>query len=174
MKRKRYKRIFEIENNIKEDSFQWLNLFMLTSKVEKPNQNIINFLKNYPQKINTIYRGMYLMRDRVSKEKHEELNNLKIGDKIPNYLIRPSGISSYTKKLSLAKKYSKDGHMNIIIEAKPNKDSIILDLETFAKQLKKENETYFDEEDLKYMLRDKEVIILEPIEATLIEKSGKL
>lgn len=169
----RYKRFFA-ESDIKVEAFEWLQEFMLTSKVQMPSKDILLFLQSYPQKIDKIYRGIGLISSRVDKSKINEINSLTIHDKLPQYLTRSSGISSYTKKLQLAKKYS-EGRKSIIVEANNiNNKHIVLDLEIFAKECIKTNETFFDKEDLNYMIRDKEVIILEPIETFIIDIKGRL
>lgn len=168
----RYKRYFE--EDIKLETFEWLQKFILTSRTNAPSENIIKFLQKYPTKVNILYRGIGLIPSRIDKSKIDEINFLKIGDRLPQYLTRQSGVSSYTKKLQLAKKYS-EGRKSIIVEAS-NIDNkhIVLDLEIFAKECIKNNETFFDKEDLNYMIRDKEVIILEPIDAFIIDIKGKL
>jgi hypothetical protein len=169
----RYKRFFA-ESDIKVEAFEWVQKFTLTSKTEAPPKDIINYLQTYPKKIDIIYRGIGLVYSRIDHSKIDELNSLKIGDNLPQYLTRQTGVSSYTKKLPLAKKYS-EGQKSIIVEAKNiNTKNIILDLEIFAKECIKTNETFFDKEDLNYMIRDKEVIILEPIETFIIDIKGRL
>jgi hypothetical protein len=169
---KRYKRFFE--GDAKLESFEWLQKFILTSRTGIPLKEIIHYLQTYSKKVDFLYRGIGLISSRIDHSKIDEINSLKIGDRLPQYLMRQSGVSSYTKKLQIAKKYS-EGKKSIIVEAN-NIDSkqIILDLEIFAKECIKNNETFFDKEDLNYMIRDKEVIILEPIETFIIDIKGKL
>ena len=139
-----------------------------------PSKDIIQFFQVYPQKVNSIYRGIGLISSRIDQSKINEINMLQIGDKLPEYLLRQTGVSSYTKKLQLAKKYS-EGRKSIIVEANNINDKhILLDLEIFAKELIKNNETFFDKEDLDYMIKDKEVIIIEPIDCFIIDIKGKL
>ena len=167
----RYKRLYE--EDIKTKSFNWLSKFLLTSKTEFPSNDIIRFFQNFPNNVHKIYRGIGLIYSRIAKENIVEINNLQIGDQLPLYITRPTGISSYTKRLPLAKIYS-EGKKSIVVEATPSNNKILLDLEVFAKYLRKKGETFFDKEDLDYMTRDKEVIILEPIKSYIVYMKGKI
>ena len=91
---------------------------------------------------------------------------LKIGDKIPIELLKLyNEYSSYTKKKSLAKRYS-EGQFEFIFELTDyNKENILCDTEYLEKIIKNDidikNQTIFEREDFDYMKTDKEVIILE-------------
>ena len=176
-----YERKFK-ENNIENRAFDYISRITLSSRNADPSKNIISFLQQYSSKVKTVYRGIGLIRGHLKDnnllDKIDEINNLNEGDILPDYLIRNTGkgsklISSYTKKLGLAKKYS-EGAKSIVVEITPSKSQILLDLDTFAKIQKKKDQTFFDEEDLKYMILDKEVLVIEPVKAKIVFVKGKL
>lgn len=167
---KRYKRLFS--ESLQEDAFEWIQSITLTSRTNKPSSSIINYLKKFPIDKKPLYRGIGLVTQRIDKKYISEVNSLKEGDLLPDYLVRPTGIGSYTKKLSVAKTYS-EGKLSIIVQTE-SYNRILVDLEFFAKQLKKENNLFFDKEDLLYMIKDKEVLMIEPTISKIISITGKL
>lgn len=120
-----------------------------------------------------LYRGLYLMKFRLDKGQQEIVNNLNVGDELPDFLKKDfvfNKYSSYTKKLSVAKQYAKEGNVTMIVEANVSKEDILCDLE-FMKNIVKSD--YFDKNDFAYFKKDKEVIVIEPIKAKIIEIKGK-
>jgi hypothetical protein len=166
--------MIEHDEHVKLEAFKFVDDFTRTSTTKLPSNEAIEFLRQYPTRITKpLYRGIGLVRQKVNRENIREINLLKPGDSLPSYLARQTGVSSYTKKKSVAKYYA-NGEKSLIVEVVPNLDSIILDLESFAKQIIKDGETYFSKSKIDYMLDDKEVIVVEPVEATVIYAKGKI
>lgn len=161
------------QENIEKEAFKWIMGAIMTSNTSKPSLDIIKFLSKYPiDDGKPVYRGIGLVRQRLDREKIIEINNLKIGDYLPSYLSRNSEFSSYTKKLFVAKKYS-EGRKSIVVESIIDKKNTIIDLEFFAKILRTSN-NIFDKEDLEYMRKDKEVLMIEPVKSKIIYIKGNL
>lgn len=158
----------------KSKAEEWVGDFITTSRLsDLPEEEVLNYLKTSVKGELKVYRGIGAIKQRFTVENWEKLDDLKVGDTVPTWLTRQSGVSSYTKKKSLAKKYA-EGTIEIVVEADVPEGAIIADLEALGKALKKEGSS-LDIEDLKYMIADKEVIIQEPIKARIISirKAGR-
>jgi len=122
-----------------------------------------------------LYRGISLLESRLTPAQINIVNNLKAGDDLPEFLFKQHvNAASYTKKQGLAKSYAQ-GKMQILVEADVPKNKILADLENLPNLIKKHKlkQSVFDIDDLKYMKRDKEVFVLEPIKARILSISGK-
>ena len=165
-------REYLIEN---KSALKWVSNFILSSKLSKiPSNEIIKYLrKSVKKKSYKLYRGIGIIKKRVPSNKIDEINNLKIGDELPDYLLRKSRVSSYTKNKSVARYYS-EGKMSIIVQANVNSSDIIADLEVIPEIIKNEKQDILDEDDFDYMKSDKEVIIKEPIKSIIIDIKGRI
>lgn len=113
----------------------------------------------------TIYRGLGLIPQRLTPEQRSIINTLKEGDNTPDFLlenIHGTNILHYTKSFNVAKYYS-EGTVGIVLETIVPKKNIIVDLTKLPLLIKKENiqQDYLDVDDYKYMLKEKEVLVLD-------------
>lgn len=158
------------ENNInmKLDALKKLKILLLAGGENKNKftSEEIKFLQSSFKSSVTLYRGISILINRITDISKEKIKTLKIGDKIPIELLKLyNEYSSYTKKKSLAKRYS-EGQFEFIFELTDyNKENILCDTEYLEKIIKNDidikNQTIFEREDFDYMKTDKEVIILE-------------
>lgn len=114
-----------------------------------------------------LYRGNYLMNNRVPKELYDDYNSLKVGDVLPAKL-QSTLIKPYTKKESVAKAYAKEGNLIFIVQCKVPISNIVADLEQIPALLKGVNQDILDDSDLKYTKKDKEVMVREPVQNAII------
>lgn len=134
------------------------------------DEEIKKFLKQSVTKDLKLYRGMGVIREKVSREDREILNNLKVGDRTPTSLSKSSNnFASWTKKKSVARSYS-EGTLSLILGAKVPKDKIIVDLEKLIPFVQGTDL----EDDFQYYKDDKEVFVLEPIKSKIVFVKGKL
>lgn len=114
------------------------------------------------------------MRNRVDPNKYAEYDALTVGDDLPETL-QSNYVKPYTKKESVAKAYAKEGNLILITKATVEPGNILADLEGLVPIIKGLNQDILDESDMKYMKKDKEVLVKEPISgAKIIMKSGRL
>lgn len=136
-----------------------------------------NFLKKTVTETNyNLFRGLYFMRFRIDRKYWSIVNDLKVGDILPDFLKKKelsNDYVSYSKKMSVAKRYAKEGDICIIVEVKDNGNNILADLSHIF--LLPDAKEHFDLNDLNYMKQEKEVIVHEVnIQPVIIFKSGKL
>lgn len=111
-----------------------------------------------------LYRGMYLMKFRVDPGYYDKLNTLKKGDPIPDYLMKSTNpYVSYTEKVGVAREYSREGHLGIVMEGKVPASDIIVDTQNLESLLKGVQQSVFDEYDFAYFRSEREVLVQEPI-----------
>lgn len=124
-----------------------------------------------------VYRGMGIVKHKVqdyTHEEREELNQLKVGDKAPAFLAKQKvPYASYTKKVSVAQDYT-EGRLSVVLESKVPASSVIVDLENLPGLLKGADQNIFDSYDFDYFKQDKEVLVLEPLVATIRSISGRV
>jgi hypothetical protein len=154
-------RLFEYINmkNIKDLIMSGGNV----GNIEIDNRNILK--ETVRDNIYHVFRGLYIMKFRTTKEQYDILKNLNHGDYAPEFL-RKSGndFSSASKSLSIANQYAKEGHINIILESKVSKENVLVDTENLYDVLNKHGSlNIFDRDDYIYFKKEKEVILIEPI-----------
>lgn len=137
-----------------------------------------NFLKKtVTQSEYKLYRGMRLMRFRVDDAVKDELNNLQVGDKVPDYLTKSGNdFTSFTAKDKVANRYAKEADMSLVMETQVPGSRVLADLRNLKKVLKKEGieQDLFDEEDFKYFNSEAEIIVEGLPASTVHSVSGRL
>lgn len=165
-------RKFINESNIEQKAFDFVECLILSggphSAKCKLDNNVKKFLKDKTvTKDLTLYRGISLIKNRIDTKNIEKINNLKVGDDAPDFLMKIYGnFASYTKKKSIAKYYSREGNVSIVLKAIVKKENIIADLEQLSGGIWKDEEEYFK--------KDKEVIVEEPVDTKIEFIKGKL
>uniref|UniRef100_A0A6M3LV42 Uncharacterized protein n=1 Tax=viral metagenome TaxID=1070528 RepID=A0A6M3LV42_9ZZZZ len=112
-----------------------------------------------------LYRGVHLMKFRMTPEQFSQAKQLKEGDSAPSFLSKKgNSYSSSTKSANVAKYYAKEGHIEIVLKTVVGKNNILVDTTNLKKILIENNkESLLPDEDYDYFKRDKEVILEEPI-----------
>lgn len=123
-----------------------------------------------------VYRGLSLIRQRLSKEQIEQLQTLKPGMTAPSFLnlrpkrrfkptdkeeLVPSIYSSSSKKESVAVSYSREGKYSVVLKANVQKPNILCDGENIGKIAK------VDKGRINYYKKYKEVFLIEPVSYTI-------
>jgi hypothetical protein len=164
---------FVIANRAKTEALEFLNRFILSggSYSEKDiSKKALAWLGQNNKSKYTLYRGLYLIRKRVKKIYWKELNSLEVGDSFPKKFLS-SYIKPYTTKLTAARYYAKEGDLNFILKAQVF--DVICDTFRLIPLLK--NQDILDEGDIEYFKKDREVLVLEPIQSAIVYyKKGKL
>lgn len=117
-----------------------------------------------------LYRGISFLYSKTDKENYIELLHKKEGDIISEKFFKNSNyILHYSKSQRTAKQYAKGG-LEVVIQSRVNKNSILCDLGNIEKTFDKNIlSRFFDEDDLKYMKKEKEVFVLnENIEGEIV------
>lgn len=118
-----------------------------------------------------LYRGLSLIRNRIDKRYWETVNKLSLHDNLPRFLQKShiySKYASYSRKLTVARYYAKGGDVSIIVEKTfTNKNNILIDFFNFSKMYP---DLKFVRDNKDYFVRDKEVIVIEPINGLIIIK----
>ena len=127
-----------------------------------------------PAKNYKLYRGIGIIRQRIDEANRAELNNLKPGDAVPDFLNRQvAEIASYSKKKSVANYYA-EGSMSVVAMT-TDKNRIVADLENLPKVLSKYGiNSKFDESDIDYWKSDKEVFVKEPASSVIVSVKGRI
>jgi hypothetical protein len=121
-----------------------------------------------------LYRGVGLIKARVAQKDRAELNALKPGDEVPPSLMKVwNPYASYSTKVGVARYYA-SGKLSIVIEAKVPAKSVIVDTAGLEKLLAGTKQTIFSKSDFEYFKSDREVIVREPIAATIRNVKGRL
>lgn len=127
------------------------------------NVDELKFLKQTISGSYSLFRGLYLMRFRLNVEHQQIVDSLNVGDEVPDFLIgknhSSNNISSWSKSLSVAKRYSKEAHVGMILELSPNNESIICDSSNLEKLMKNLNVEHDISDSFDYLKREKEVFI---------------
>ncbi len=112
-----------------------------------------------------VYRGIGIPNKILTEEQQVIVENLKPGDRTPDFLAKVGNkFASYSKLKSIANYYS-EGRYSIIIKTIVPVENIIVDLEKISDTpLKSE----FENAPLIYFQEDKEVIVEEPVESTIL------
>jgi len=155
------------------EALEFVSSFILSGGRHKPSdlsKKALELLKSFVTKNSyKLYRGYYLIRNRLGKDVIDKAMQLKVGDEFPDYLQGTKGlIKPYTKKKSVARSYAKEGDVNIVTEAKVNKGSIIADLESLIPFIKDIKQDIVDKDDLDYFKSDKEVLVVQPIKSKIV------
>lgn len=112
-----------------------------------------------------VFRGVHVMKNRVLPQQYEELKKLNPGDKVPEHLQkRGNDYASTSASAAVARYYAKDGDVELVMSSSPRKEQILADLrnlqQAFVKHgLEKEFAAEFDENDIDYFKKDKEVFV---------------
>jgi hypothetical protein len=113
-----------------------------------------------------LYRGIGMSKDRLTEEQKVIINNLKPGDKTPDFLNKSfNTYASYTKLRSVANYYS-EGKYSIVTTSIVSPEHIIADFEHLKDTNLKDE---FDNYEHTYFQEDKEVLVEEPIESTILK-----
>lgn len=124
-------------------------------------------LKKTVTKSNYIaYRGIGVIKERVSVEETSQLKNLKVGDPAPSWLterrhdskVKP--FNSYTTSASIARRY-REGAVEVVIRGKVPNDSVIADLTNLRKL------SGVDQDTIDYGRQEREIIVEGPINAVI-------
>lgn len=168
------------EEQIAESALKKLKAIILSSSSDVSfNQQEIDFLKQTVSSSNLpLFRGLGLISQRVSDEDRKAINKIREGDQSPSFLnnsFHKHNVASFTKSKSVAKYYS-EGEVAIIIEVDLASNAIICDLTNLEKLLKKNPNIKhnFDDDDFRYMKREKEVIVdsSKVIDSKVVYKKG--
>lgn len=171
-------RLIEFQNN---DTYAKINKLITTGG---PSNKHITFsdeerkllLPTIVKNEYVLYRGMSLVSNRIDKSFKQAINDLKIGDTLPNYLKKYfvfDKYASYTKSKQVAKYYGSGGEFNIIVQANVTKANIIADIENY-KNLGLDGLEHF-KDDVDYLKSEKEVIVDETnINPFIIFVKGRL
>lgn len=160
------------------EALDWIEGSILSSRLTGNQKDLSegakNFLRETVEGNPVLYRGVGIIKARLTSANTSELKSLTVGDKAPNFLDRQvSDIASFTKKKSIANKYS-EGSLSVVIKAKDNK-RILADLENLPKVLDRlKIPNNFDEGDISYFKTDKEVFVLQPISSTIESIKGSV
>jgi hypothetical protein len=108
-----------------------------------------------------VYRGLYVMKSRVSQEGFTQLKSLQPEDAVPDFIAHNSknDFTSATKKLAIAKRYARDGNINIVMRAIADETSIICDTTHLREIIGDESQDIVSESDFEYFKREQEVIV---------------
>lgn len=160
-----------------KQALDWVEGAVISSenmgKSESLSPGAKKFLKETVDSNPILYRGIGVIKQRLSGISESDVNNLKIGDEVPPSLRRQvSDISSYTKRKSVAKVYS-EGKVRILTQAQ-DRDKILVDLENLPKVMKKYGISHGVLDSEEYFKKDKEVFVIEPVKATIIDITGRL
>ena len=160
------------EGKTVDDTVKYIQRFTASGSgrgaTKKPPKDILDWLKkNTISKPLKLYRGMSLIRKRFDNKAISIINALNIGDIVPDMLNEP-GPRPWTKKKSVAKSYATDGNLAIMIMAIVQPKDLIADLS----QLPLDIAAFDDDRD--YYKEDKEVIVSQPVKATIVYKKGRL
>jgi len=155
---------------------------MLSSVIVDKNidSDVVKFLKKTCKGSYKLYRGIGLISSRVPKEHRKFVNSLKVGDLLPEFLMKKSLSNkyvSYTKKKSVAREFS-EGRKSIIIQSNVSCKNVLVDLERYPALINKwihglKKLDLYDPEDVSYFKNVKEVIVIEPVESIIISIKGK-
>lgn len=105
-----------------------------------------------------IYRGISVLKQRMTPEQYTQLLNLKEGDEVPSFIASndKNRFTSATTKKSEAKSYARGGNIELVITATSNKNNTWANLSNISKS---SISNKFSEEDLKYFKKSGEVLM---------------
>lgn len=105
-----------------------------------------------------VYRGIAVMKNRVTADQYSELKSLEVGDEVPSWIAsnNKNRFTSATSKQATAKGYAKGGHIELVIRATTSVDNTYVDLGEIPKSI---IASEFDEDQLSYFKKDKEVLM---------------
>ena len=115
-----------------------------------------------------VYRGVSVLRQRVTSQQYKELCDLRPGDVVPEFIAvnNKNRFTSATTKLSVAKHYVSGGNVSLVLQAESNKSNTWVNLKNLIKtDLAKE----FDEDDLQYFKSSGEVLMKPNTEWKVLE-----
>jgi hypothetical protein len=121
-----------------------------------------------------LYRGIGVQRFRVPEQLRPEVDALKVGDPLPDFLKKhafSTPYASYTGSKTVANTYS-EGQVSIVTRAVILPKDILVDLKNYDKLGAVAQHHFKDSRD--YILKDKEVFVVEPVSATIIRIKGKI
>jgi len=134
------------------------------------NNEVENILKKtVDDKQYKVYRGLHLMKSRMSIEQYNQIKELKVGDVVPDFLRKQGNdFSSSSLKLSVANYYAKEGNIELIMTAELDRSQVFVDttnLKDVMTDMGRTND--FSEDDYNYFRTDKEIIFKEPVKFTV-------
>jgi len=164
----------KLEKYIKE-ALDFVSIFIMQGSKERKHslsKDAVTFLQStVKNKTYRLYRGMGLIKRRTKNPRRIKiLNNLQIGDPVPNFILK--SLKPYTKKKSIARFYI-EGTLSLMIQIEAKPKQILCDLENL-KAIITTKQDILDENDFDYFKTDKEVIVLNPIKGKVIYKKGSL
>jgi hypothetical protein len=107
----------------------------------------------------TLYRGIGVLESRIPSAYRAQVNALKVGDSLPDFLKKGAAydsFASYTKKKSVANSYA-EGKVSIVVSAEVPKSSTLVDLEHYDKL--GDNGVASLKDDHDYLKSEKEVLV---------------
>jgi hypothetical protein len=107
----------------------------------------------------TLYRGIGVIESRLPLEYRKQVNALKVGDQLPEFLKKGAAydsFASYTKKKGVANSYA-EGKVSIVVSADVPKSSTLVDLENYEKLGDSGVASLKDDHD--YLKSEKEVLV---------------
>lgn len=105
-----------------------------------------------------IYRGISVLKQRLTSEQYTQLLNLREGDEVPSFIASndKNRFTSATTKKSEAKTYARGGNIELVITTVSNKNNTWANLSNISKS---SISNKFSEEDLKYFKQSGEVLM---------------
>lgn len=125
--------------------------------------------KTVENKSYEVFRGIHVMKFRVTPEQYAELRKLNPGDAAPEFLRKQGNdFTSTSLKESVAKSYAKEGNIEVVLKATLSREDVLCDTTQIEKLLKSVGKgNLLDSETYAYFKRDREIFVKEPIRFTI-------